>query len=432
MNRTADLDGDFAESGEAPEGIVLAVVDGRLEWRPVLRAAARLARAQRSDWTLLYVETPGASEVEEREAAEALALATEIGGKAASVAAASKAEGVAAYAANTLVSHIVLASGIGRRRWFGGRHTLTDLLELDLNAALVALPSAPLDDRSGFRLGGGAAPHRLAHYGLAIASVLVTIPPVLLLRSLIGNQALSLLFLFPVLGIATRFGFLPALVSTLLSVLSFNFFVLRPFYSFDLTAPQNVLMLAVLVSLAAYAALLTRQLRERVALSDRSAQENAGLAEFGLGLTRAAGWEATAQIVCRQVGEMLRVRTAMFREVSGSLVLVAANGCEARLSPVDQAALDLAWRDGEETGSGTERLGAADWQFQPLKTSLGRLAVLGLQSEDGRNPVRADRKVLLSTMISQAALAHERLRLEDSAAERAAERSRKAAGQTGD
>jgi two-component system sensor histidine kinase KdpD len=60
-------------------------------------------------------------------------------------------------------------------------------------------------------------------------------------------------------------------------------------------------------------------------------------------------------------------------------------------------------------------LADANWQFQPLKTSLGTMAVLGLARDDGRDPVRADQAVLLSTLLAQAALAHERLLLEDRA-----------------
>jgi two-component system sensor histidine kinase KdpD len=41
------------------------------------------------------------------------------------------------------------------------------------------------------------------------------------------------------------------------------------------------------------------------------------------------------------------------------------------------------------------------------------LAVLGLARDDGRDPVRPDRRSLMSTLVAQAALAHERLRLED-------------------
>ncbi len=41
------------------------------------------------------------------------------------------------------------------------------------------------------------------------------------------------------------------------------------------------------------------------------------------------------------------------------------------------------------------------------------LAVLGIARDDGRDPVNAVQKLLLHTLIAQAALAHERLRLED-------------------
>jgi two-component system sensor histidine kinase KdpD len=58
-------------------------------------------------------------------------------------------------------------------------------------------------------------------------------------------------------------------------------------------------------------------------------------------------------------------------------------------------------------------LPAADWQFHPLKTALGVLGVLGIARDDGQEPVSADRAVLLSTLVGQAALAHERLHLED-------------------
>lgn len=58
-------------------------------------------------------------------------------------------------------------------------------------------------------------------------------------------------------------------------------------------------------------------------------------------------------------------------------------------------------------------LSASNWQFQPLATSLGTLAVLGIANENGRNPVKAHQKVLLLTLVSQTALALERLKLED-------------------
>jgi two-component system sensor histidine kinase KdpD len=103
----------------------------------------------------------------------------------------------------------------------------------------------------------------------------------------------------------------------------------------------------------------------------------------------------------------------VLREVKGILETAAAIPSGVQFGPIDQAALDWAWAQGEEAGSGTEVLSSADWQFQPLKTSLGALAVLGISREDGRDPVRADQRLLLQTLVAQSALAHERLRLED-------------------
>ena len=69
--------------------------------------------------------------------------------------------------------------------------------------------------------------------------------------------------------------------------------------------------------------------------------------------------------------------------------------------------------DTRPAGRGTARVGASEWQFHPLKTSLGTLALLGMARADSGDPVPSDKAVLLSTLIAQAALAHERLRLED-------------------
>lgn len=145
----------------------------------------------------------------------------------------------------------------------------------------------------------------------------------------------------------------------------------------------------------------------------RSAQESAALAAFSQTLARASDREATAKAVCEEVARLMEVRCVLLAEKDGSLQPVAAQPDPANLNPLDQAAADWAWSRGELAGRGSGTLAAADWQFHPLKTGLGVLAVLGIARDDGSDPVPADRAVLISTLIGQAALAHERLRLED-------------------
>ena len=103
----------------------------------------------------------------------------------------------------------------------------------------------------------------------------------------------------------------------------------------------------------------------------------------------------------------------MLAETDGVLSPIVARPREAAMSPIDQAAAEWAWTSGEPAGRGTGTLLASDWQFHPLKTSLGVLAVLGIARDDDGAPVAADKATLLATLIGQAALAHERLHLED-------------------
>lgn len=386
---------------------MLAYVGDEHDSVPVLEAAAALARSLKRSWTLLHVDGPGGGR-DQGGAAEALSRAAQLGATVVSVTAATPADAIIAYLAQSPASHVVLPAEPHR---FGFRRRISDRLIERLAGVPLVLISA---SGPGKAPGSGSTPAApLRDYAIAALAVLVLIPLIILLRAYLGAQALALLFLLPVLGVAAQLGWRPSLVSTALAVLSYNFFVLAPVFQFQPRAPQNWLMLAVLLGLSAYVSLLTGRLRQRLALSDRSAQENAGLVAFGLELAKAGDWQSTAQVVCRAMAEILKVRAALYREIEDSIVLEGAFPAPPTLSPVDRAALDLAWADGEETGAGTERLSAADWQFQSLRTSLGILAVVGLAAEDGRDPVRPDRRVLRSMLITQAALAHERLRLED-------------------
>jgi two-component system sensor histidine kinase KdpD len=103
--------------------------------------------------------------------------------------------------------------------------------------------------------------------------------------------------------------------------------------------------------------------------------------------------------------------------------LTVGSAAAPKFGLLDEIAQDWAWENGEEAGRGTSRMAAADWRFLPLKTGLGVLALVGIARDDGGDPVPAERIVLLATLVSLAALSHERLRLEDLALEQAELRS---------
>lgn len=246
-----------------------------------------------------------------------------------------------------------------------------------------------------------------------IALVAATTLLARLLEPLIGTGAVDLIYLLPVIVAASRYGLKPGLAAGVLAALAFNFFFLAPLYTFSVADPQSLLTVLVLIGIAAFTSRLTGGMRSRAAIGVRGARENAALAAFAQALTRVSDAQATADTVCIEVSQLLGVNAVLLAERDGRPEIVAAFPPASSLTPIDRAAADWAFKRGETAGYGTVTLNASDWQFHPLKTSLGVLAVLGVARSDGGDPVPSDRAVLLSTLVGQASLAHERLRLED-------------------
>lgn len=391
---------------------LIAAISGSSNSTEIVQAACALAKASGSDWDAVHVETPG-KEVSPN-ALEALTLASKMGATISTVAAANVADGLLAYVDDTRAGHVVLGAGrstvISRLRNNSIAGKLLDGAEhLFLHvhprkSAYEAPKSSASPTQSGI-------PTHL-HYWIAAALVLATLAVAEGLQYFLGPRPLDLIFLFPVVAIATRFGVGPALMGIVLSVVFYNFFLLEPSFSFNALAPQNLVMAGVFTAIALYTGLLTANMRSRMLLSDRSARENTQIAALAQRLTHDADWDSTAFTICEHVSALFGVSTILYRELDDKLTIAGALPSDAAITPVDQAALDWSWASGEESGAGTAMLAASNWQFQPLCTSLGMLGVLGLAKADGRNPIEVNQKILIQTIVFQASLALERLALE--------------------
>ncbi|MBV8972696.1 MAG: sensor histidine kinase KdpD, partial [Sphingomonadaceae bacterium] len=383
----------------------------------LVRAGKRLADALRASWHVVHIETPraaGFGEAEARRIAAALQLAAGLGATVATVPAESVIDGLRNQVAALRATQLVLGKSV-RSWWFELRHgsVVGTMLRGSEGLAVHVIPS------------GEEAPARAAvrpprdwgaprDYALAALLIAATVALGEAVQPLIGAGGIDLLFLLPVLAAAARFGFGPTIAAAFAAGLAYNFFFLPPLYTFTIQDPQSLLTQFVLIGVALFTGNLTGRLRRRATLGARSAEENAAVAAFGQALARASDWQATSAVVAQEMARLLGLSVVVLFQRGGEWVRQAAFPPDVpALGTIDRAAADWAWSSGEPAGVGTSTLVSADWQFQPLKTSLGVLAVVGLADADGRTPVPAERAVLLSTLLGQAALAHERLRLED-------------------
>ncbi len=386
----------------------------------LVRAGKRLADALHAPWTAIYIRTPradGFTETQNRRVADALRLAATLGATIATVPAERVTEGLIAQVEMTRATQLVI--GKSRRSWwFELRHgsVVTTMLRASEGLAVHVLPG-----QTGGHRAPGQAPSRPAAsvwgspggYGAIVGLIAVTTLLGRLIEPLIGLNAIDLIYLLPVIAASSLFGLRPGLVTGLAAALAYNFFFLAPLYTLTVGDPQSFVSLFVLLAIAAFTSRLTGRLKTRATLGLKSAHENAAVAAFAQVLARVSDRRSTAAVICEEVSRLLDVDAMLLVERGGEMDVVATCPDGLTLGPVDAAAAEWAWSRGEQAGAGTATLNAADWLFVPLKTSLGTLAVLGMARENGREPVPADRAVLRSALVGQAALAHERLHLED-------------------
>lgn len=384
----------------------------------LVRAAKRLADALRAPWQAVYIETPRAEqfgEQDKRRIADTLRLAASLGATIATVPAASVIEGLTTHVQGMRATQLVIGKSV-RSWWFALRHgsVVDAMLRSSAGLAVHVIPATEAGNRAESRTARAGLWGDPGGYAAIVAMVGATTLFGKLVEPWIGLGGVDLIFLLPVILASGRFGLRPGLVTGLLAGLAYNFFFLPPLHTFTIADPQSLLTMFVLIGIAAFSANLAAKLKARATLSARGAQENAAIAAFGQALARASDWQTTSRIVCDEVARMLDVNVILLNRRHAALVTVAScPSVQSELGPVNTAAADWSLDRGEPAGVGTGTLNAADWQFHPLKTALGVLAVIGISRSDGRDPVRVDRAVLLQTLLGQVALAHERLKLED-------------------
>ena len=224
-----------------------------------------------------------------------------------------------------------------------------------------------------------------------------------------------MIYLLPVVAAATLLGLRPALAASVCAALAYNFFFLPPIHTLTIEDPQNIVTFLVLVSVGIITSQLAGRLRREANVGARTAAENAAIAAFGQRLGAVSDRVGTSQATCEEVAALLGVAAVVLTKSERGPQVMAAAPADPGLSPLDIAAADWALERGEPAGRGTATLAAADWQFHPLKTSLGVLAVLGISAAQSGPPLAPERRVLFATLLGQAALAHERLQLEQEA-----------------
>ena len=382
----------------------------------LVRAAKRIADAQHAPLTAVNVETPrtrGFTDEDRRRLAATMNLATQLGATVVTVPATSVVEGLKAYTVEARATQLVCGKS-ARSRLFELRHgSVVDRLVRETPG--VAVHVLPLDEAQPppkARAKPRGSWGRRSDYLWATALVVAITGVAIGLYDILNLGNIALLYLLPVMVIASLYGLRAGLYTGIASSLAYNFFFLPPTGTLTISNPENVITILVLLGVAFVTSQFAARVRLQADMAASSARANAALAGFLGQLTATANEEELAQAICAEIARLFDVNTVFLAPGQDEPVLIAAYPPEDRLDTIERAAVSWVLERGAPAGRGSDTLTASDWLFHPLRSGHGTLAAVGLARPDGHDPISSDRLPLLMSLLDQAALALERTRLE--------------------
>lgn len=418
--RTNAISGPWA----AGERVLVCIHESRNS-AGLVRYAYRMAERLRAPWSAIYIETSQAmvlSESERDQIAETLRLVQQLGGEAVELPGQDVADEILRHAASANVTHIV----IGRQpmtRWPARfRRTITGrLIERagDISVHVISGTGAGSDVARHVKAAPLTPPRQLAAYLWSTGYTALATAIAMGLHRFLDVQNIALVFLTAVLSVAVRFGLRPALYTSVISALAFNFFFLRPLYTLTINDPESVIALGIFFVVAIIASNLTASVHRQAEAARKRARTTEDLYLFSRKLAVTGTLDDVLWVTAFQLASMLKVRVVLLLPEDGVITVKAGYPPDDTLVDADIAAARWAWEHDQPAGRGADTLPGARRLYVPLRTARAIIGVIGLDNDknDGKDGSRSgplltpDEQRLLYALADQAALAIERIQL---------------------
>ena len=159
-------------------------------------------------------------------------------------------------------------------------------------------------------------PHRpWRRYFLGIALVAGATGLCALVAPYISPTNLVMIYLLSTVVAALFLGRGPAILTSILSVVTFDFFFVPPSFTMAVSDTEYILTFLGLISVSLVVSYLTAQVHKQADAAQRREAQTAALYELGRDLTAAVGLEAVAKIIIDHIGRTYRREVTVFLSI---------------------------------------------------------------------------------------------------------------------
>jgi two-component system sensor histidine kinase KdpD len=426
LRRTADRVEDDVQSYRAKQAIervwktgasFLCCIGPQRGGEHVVRSAARLATQLNVDWTAVYVETPALQRLPSAQRERILRtvkLAQELGANTAILSGSDAAPAIVDYVCSHNISKIIF--GRSRRRslvpWrlsFGARLAAlapdVDFVEIGRSEGAAAQEPADADTSgNGTDIRSG---HRPLGYLLAAATCVAPTLAGSLLSSYLDPANIVMLFLLNVVVVAVLFGRGPAVLATVLSVFSFDFFFVPPTLSFAVGDVQYVVTFAVMLAVGLIIGHLTAGLRYQARVASHREERSRALYEFARDLSSPLRAEDVVATTADFIGHAFRAQVALLLPDDKEQLVYGPPTAPAL--PIDLGTAQWAFDRSQPAGAGTDTLPGTEFLYLPLQAPMRTRGVLAIRPDSKRLLLVPEQRRQLDTFAALVAIALERV-----------------------
>ncbi|MFI3135582.1 MAG: sensor histidine kinase KdpD [Methylococcaceae bacterium] len=400
----------------------------------LVRAGKRLATSLHAQCIVVYVETPKLQRLpaEQRdEVLRVLRFAENLGAETVTLSGLVISEEILNFARSRNVTKIVLGkpSRRGWRLWLLGSVADTLISNAhNINIYLLGSPSTPLNaDLKQTRSTVKHKSSRITYpkgdvkkHWLGLWSALCsTACSCLIAWLMVGRFELAnivMVYLLGVVFVAARFGREASILTSVLSVLAFDFFFVNPVFTFSVNDAQYLVTFVIMLLVGIVISHLTSNMRVQTKVAAHRERRASVLYALSEELTVCRTLTDTVKVAARHIqAEFGGTMVILFPVDGGRIVYPLDAPLPESLRGCDLGVAQWVFDHNQMAGQGTDTLPGASAVFFPMKGYRGVIGVLALRAANLRRVFLPEQRRLLDTFINQIIQTIERVRLSEDA-----------------
>lgn len=400
----------------------------------LVRAGKRLATSLHAQWIVVYVETPKLQRLtaEQRDKVlQTLRFAEQLGAETITLSGLVISEEILNFAKNRNVTKIVLGkpSRRGWKLWLLG--SVVDALISDahnINIYLLGSPYGPKRDElkqsqpavkrkfTRFYYPKGETKKRWLGIWGALGTTACSCLFAWLMIGRFESANIVMVYLLGVVFVAARFGREASIMTSFFSVLAFDFFFVKPTFTFSVADAQYLVTFMIFLLVGIVISHLTSNMRVQTKVAAHRERRASVLYALSEELAVSRTLTETVKVAARHIqAEFGGENVLLFPVEGGRIVYPLDPPLPESLRGCDLGIAQWVFDHSQIAGQGTDTLPGASAVFFPMAGFRGVIGVLALHPANLRRVFLPEQRRLLETFINQIVQTIERVRLSEDA-----------------